>query len=138
MKVTVKIPIAVKARVTEDLKQQIAAELQDNIRKIDLELQQIEFQSKRMLAEQARADATGLVALRQQIDAEKQKRLEMRNQLLERIKEAGQLELGGEILQGTLDRVVEVGIGDDIGALTQQYILLENGRIIEIGRQPAS
>ncbi|CVK17690.1 MULTISPECIES: YlqD family protein [Sporomusa] len=127
---TIKCPVTVKAKVTEDLKAHLAAEIQEAIRKADLELQQIEFHAKRMMTEQAKQDAQGLVGLRQQIDAERQKRLDFKNHMLEKLKETAQLEIGAEVVQGTMDRVVTVSIGDDLHKLMATEILLEDGKII--------
>lgn len=128
--ITLKCPVTIKAKVTEDLKKQLAAEIQDAIKKADMELQQIEFHAKRMMAEQAKQDAQGLVALRQQIDAEKQKRLDFKNHMVEKLKETAQLEIGAEIVQGTLERIVEVSIGDDLNKVVNTEILLQDGKVI--------
>lgn len=127
---TIKCPVTVKAKVTEELKAHLAAEIQEAIKKADVELQQIEFHAKRMMAEQAKQDAQGLIALRQQIDAERQKRLDFKNHMLEKLKETAQLEIGAEIVQGTMDRVVTVSVGDDLHKLMATEILLEDGKII--------
>lgn len=127
---TIKCPVTVKAKVTEDLKAHLAAEIQEAIRKADLELQQIEFHAKRMMAEQAKQDAQGLVGLRQQIEAERQKRLDFKNHMLEKLKETAQLEIGAEVVQGTMDRIVTVSVGDDLHKLMATEILLEDGKII--------
>lgn len=128
--ITLKCPVTIKAKVTEELKKQLAAEIQDGIKKADIELQQIDFHAKRMLSEQAKQDAQGLVALRQQIDAEKQKRLDFKNHMLEKLKETAQLEVGAEITQGTMEQVVTVSIGDDLHKIMGTEILLEDGKII--------
>lgn len=128
--ITLKCPVTIKAKVTEELKKQLAAEIQDGIKKADLELQQIDFHAKRMLSEQAKQDAQGLVALRQQIDAEKQKRLDFKNHMLEKLKETAQLEVGAEITQGTMEQTVTVSIGDDLHKIMGTEILLEDGKII--------
>lgn len=127
---TIKCPVTIKAKVTEDLKKQLAAEIQDNLKKVDMELQQIEFHGKRMLAEQAKQDAQGLTGIRQQIEAEKQKRLDFKSQMQERLKETAQLEIGSEIVQGTLERTVEVSVGDDLHKIMGTEILLEDGKVI--------
>ena len=127
---TIKCPVTVKAKVTEDLKAQLAAEIQEAIKKTDLELQQIEFHAKRMMAEQAKQDAQGLIGLRQQIDAERQKRLDFKNHMLEKLKDTAQLEIGAEIVQGTMERVVTVSVGDDLHKLMATEILLEDGKVI--------
>ncbi|MBP2635470.1 MAG: YlqD protein [Firmicutes bacterium] len=127
---TIKCPVTIKAKVTEELKANMAGEIQEAIKKADLELQQIDFHAKRMMSEQAKQDAQGLVALRQQIDAERHKRLEFKNHMLDKLKETAQLELGAEIVQGTMDRVVTINVGDDLHKLMATEILLEDGKII--------
>lgn len=127
---TLKCPVTIKAKVTEDLKARLAAELQDGIKKADIELQQIEFHAKRVMAEQAKQDAQGLVALRQQIEEEKQKRFEFKNHMTEKLKETAQLEIGAEIVQGTMERFITVSVGDDLHKLMGSEILLEDGKVI--------
>ncbi|HAK75238.1 MAG TPA: 16S rRNA processing protein RimM [Sporomusaceae bacterium] len=127
---TLKCPVTIKAKVTEDLKSRLAAEIQDGIKKADIELQQIEFHAKRVMAEQAKQDAQGLVALRQQIEEEKQKRFEFKNHMTEKLKETAQLEIGAEIVQGTMERFITVSVGDDLHKLMGSEILLEDGKVI--------
>lgn len=127
---TLKCPVTIKAKVTEDLKNRLGAEIQDAIKKADIELQQIDFHAKRVMAEQAKQDAQGLVALRQQIEEEKQKRLEFKNHMLEKLKETAGLEIGAEIVQGNMERVITVNVGDDLHKLMGSEILLEDGKII--------
>ncbi len=125
-----KCQVAVKAKVTEQLKARLAAEIQDAIRKADMELQQIDFHGKRALAEQAKVDAQGLTALRQQIEAEKAKRVEFKAHMAEKLKETAALEIGAEIVQGNLDRMVTVSVGDNLHEIMSAEILLEDGKII--------
>ena len=120
---TLKCPVTIKAKVTEDLKNRLAAEIQEGIKKADIELQQIEFHAKRVMAEQAKQDAQGLVALRQQIEEEKQKRLEFKNQMMEQLKEVAGLEIGAEIVRGTMERSIVVKVGDDLNQLMGAEIL---------------
>lgn len=127
---TLKCPVTIKAKVTEDLKKKLSAEIQENIKKADLELQQIDFHAKRLMTEQAKQDAQGLVALRHQIEGEKHKRLEYKNHLLEKMKETAQLEIGSEIVQGTLERIIEVKVGDKLPQILNAEILLEDGEVI--------
>ena len=129
---TIKCPVTVKAKVTEDLKSKLANEIQENIKKADLELQQIEFHAKRALTEQAKVDAQGLTGLRQQIEMEKQKRNEFKGHMVERLKETAKLEIGSEIVQGTLERLVTVNMGDDLNKVLATEILVEDGKVIAI------
>lgn len=128
--ITLKCPVTVKAKVTETLKKQLTAEIEDQVKRADLELQQIDFQGKRMLAEQAKEDAQGLLAIRQQIDAEKQKRLDFKAQASERLNEISELEIGSEIVRGNLEQIVTLKLGDDLHQAMATEVLLEDGKII--------
>ena len=127
---TLKCPVTIKAKVTEELKQRLIAETEEALQGVELELQQIEFHAKRLLAEQAKQDAQGLVALRQQIEAEKQKRLEFKNEMLAKLKATQELELGSEIVRGQLERVVDVKVGDDLNKIMGSEILLGDAKVL--------
>ncbi len=128
--ITIKCPLTVKSKVTEDLKRKLTADIQDNLNKVEAELQQIEFQAKRMMEEQAQMDAQGLPALRQHIEGETQKRLDFKAQMTEKLKETERLELGAEIVQGNLEQVVTLKVGDNLHEYMSAEILLEDGKII--------
>ena len=114
---TLRVPVAVKAKVTDDLKAKIVSEA-------------IEFQAQRILADAAKVDATSLTAIRQQIDEEKNKRLAFKEEVTAKLKDAKELSLGTEIPQGTLEQTVTVKIGDNLDALMGAEILLEDGKIV--------
>ncbi|WP_346354505.1 YlqD family protein [Azotosporobacter soli] len=130
--ITLKCPVTIKARVTEELKKTMAAEIQDGLKKADMELQQIEFHAKRVLSEQAKMDAQGLISLRQQIEGEKQKRLEFKQHMTDKLKDTAELEIGSEIVQGTLEQIVTVKVGDDLHKYMATEILLEDGKVVAL------
>ena len=127
---TIKLPVTVKAKVTESLKKQLIAEVQDAIKNVDMELEQIEFHARRVLTEQAKIDAQGLAAVRQQIEGEKQQRLAIKNDMTNKLQEAEALELGAEIVRGTLERMVTVAVGDNIRQVMGAEILVEDDKVI--------
>ena len=108
----------------------IIADLQQQMDMVDQDLQQIEFQAKRLLSEQAKIDAQGLIQLRQQIEEEKQQRVAFKAQVAERLKEAEKLEIGSEIAQGQMEQTITVKIGDNLDALMGSEILLEDGKVV--------
>ena len=117
---TLRVPVAVKAKVTEDLKAKIVSDLETRLDMVNKDLEAIEFQAQRILADAAKVDATSLTAIRQQIDEEKNKRLAFKEEL----------SLGTEIPQGTLEQTVTVKIGDNLDAMMGAEILLEDGKIV--------
>ncbi|KAF1683978.1 MULTISPECIES: YlqD family protein [unclassified Veillonella] len=127
---TVRVPVTIKSKVTEGLKAKLVADLQQRLELVEQDLQQIEFQAKRLLSEQAKLDAQGLIQLRQQIEEEKQKRLNFKADVAAKLKDAEKLELGSEIAQGTMEQTITVKIGDDLDSLMGSEILLEDGKIV--------
>ena len=127
---TLRVPVTVKAKVTADFKAKIIADLQSRLEMVEQDLQQIEFQAKRLLSEQAKIDAQGLVQIRQQIDAEQQKRLAFKEDVTAILKEAQELTIGTEVPQGNLEQQITVKVGDDLNAMMGAEILLEDGKII--------
>ncbi len=127
---TLRVPVKIKAKVTDDLKSKIVTDLKQRLELVDQDLQQIEFQAKRLLSEQAKLDAQGLIQLRAQIEEEKQKRLSFKEEVAARLKDAEGLEIGSEIQQGTIDQFVTVKVGDNLDSLMGAEILLEDGEII--------
>lgn len=132
--ITLRCPIAVKSKVTEALKGKIIEDLNERLRMVEQDLQNIEFQAKRMMSEQAKMDAQGLISLRAQVEQEKQKRLSFKAEVTAKLKDAEKLEIGAEISQGTMEQTVTVAVGDDLNALMNTEILLEDGKIVAIRR----
>lgn len=127
---TVRVPVTIKSKVTESLKAKLIADLQQRLDMVKQDLQQIEFQAKRLLSEQAKIDAQGLIQLRQQIEEEKQKRMNFKAEVAAKLKDAQALEIGSEIAQGTMEQTVTIKVGDNLDALMGSEILLEDGKII--------
>ena len=133
---TLRVPVTVKAKVNFKnktmikIEAKIIADLQSRLEMVEQDLQQIEFQAKRLLSEQAKIDAQGLVQIRQQIDAEQQKRLAFKEDVTAKLKEAQELTIGTEVPQGNLEQQITVKVGDDLNAMMGAEILLEDGKII--------
>lgn len=124
-------PVTIKARVTERLKQRLAAEVQAAIRQVEEEIQQLDLQVKRA---QLTANLTPQqqLQLRQVVEAEKQKRQAEKQELQERLRQIADLPLGSEVVQGTVQAVAQVSVGDDWDALFATEILVEDGRVVAI------
>uniref|UniRef100_UPI00402AA7FD YlqD family protein n=1 Tax=Veillonella magna TaxID=464322 RepID=UPI00402AA7FD len=127
---TVRVQVTNKSKGTESLKAKLIADLQQRLDMVEQDLQQIEFQATRLLSEQAKIDAQGLIQLRQQIEEEKQKRMNFKAEVAAKLKDAQALEIGSEIAQGTMEQTVTIKVGDNLDALMGSEILLEDGKII--------
>lgn len=126
----VKMPVNVKAKVTEKLKHELIADLNTNLKSVDYELEQIEHQGKRMLAEQAKQNAQAIPALREQIEMERNKRLEAKSEIQAKIAETEKLEIGAEILRGSIERMYELKVGDNLDEIIGAEVLLEDGKVV--------
>lgn len=125
----VRIPVAVKAKVTEDTKLKIIADLEETVKQMQVELESFEFEAQKVIR-QASADLSKLPALRQQIDMRRAQMEEEKTATEAKLERAKNLELGSEIGHGTLERTVEIKIGTDLDALMGAEILTEDGKII--------
>ena len=128
-KMVVRVPVAIKAKVTEDLKLKIIADLEEQIKQIDMDLQQFEFAAKQAM-NQAAGNLQALPALRQQIEAKRAEITTAKEEATDKLQRAKELSIGAEIGHGTLERTVEVEIGTDLEALMGAEILTEDGKII--------
>lgn len=131
---TVKRPVVVKVRVTEPFKNKMAAEIQETLKKLDTEIQQLEFQLKRVTAELEKKNPAALPGTLQQIENERQKRLGAKGKLIDQLKQIGQVALGSEILQGTLESYTQVKLGDDWNEIMGMEIVVCDDKIVEIRR----
>lgn len=115
--VLIKRNVILRAIVTDELKQQVSSELQAAADEVDQRVQQMDFQTKAYITDLQRADLQRAMAVRKQIEAEKQKQTELRDALLERKAQIAELENGQEVVRGTLESFVEVKEGDDLSVL---------------------
>ena len=129
--IALKMPVTVKAKLTEKLKTKILEELSNGIQRAELEIQQINMQEKRAMEEQG-DEPQRAAAIQQYFGQERQKRLEYRAEALAKKEETEKLALGAEIIQGTLERQVEVKVGDNMRDLMNVEVLVEDDKIIAI------
>lgn len=130
--ITIKRPVTVKVKVTENFKKLAAQEVQDGIKKVELELQHLEFQAKRLVAELEKQNPAGIAAAKQQIEQQKQKRLEAKAKLMERLKNLAKLAIGEEVVQGTLDTNAELKVGDTWSNIYAVEVIVCDNQVIEI------
>jgi F0F1-type ATP synthase membrane subunit b/b' len=131
--ITVKRSIGVQVIVTEEFKAELKAELQEAADTAQRRMDQIELQSRRVLADLQRTDLTQAMNARRQIEAEVQRHQALKQDVLRQIEEAEKLELGSEYPRGTLEGVVELREGDDLlKKLTGSQVVVKDGTIVEV------
>jgi hypothetical protein len=125
--------VLLKAVVTDRLKEELILSVDEAIARVVEEQEELDRQSRRLMLELQRTDMNRAMAFRQQLEAEKRKRDDLKAALQEQRQAYEGLELGTEFERGTLESDVEVKIGDNIQAkLGQAEILVEDDIIKEI------
>jgi hypothetical protein len=133
--------IAVKAIVTENFKNQVAAEINRNLQQIDAELQQLDFKGKRAIADIEKRAGQPLPpevriqieTIRQQVEAEKIRLMQLREEMTAQNQALSELPVGSVVTQFTVENPIEVRIGENIfQRLEGGEILVKDGVIQEI------
>lgn len=135
-----KRPINVKAVVTPRWKEEAQQQLQVQINQIDSQLQQLEIQGQRMVAEIKRQslqplgpDAMQKIdSIQVEVNERKSQLLEQKNQNLQQLQQVQTLELEQEVVQGQIESIFTVVEGDNLVTKMQVEILLRDGLIEEI------
>ncbi|MBX5436250.1 MAG: YlqD family protein [Alicyclobacillaceae bacterium] len=132
---TIRQPVAVKFILTEATKQQLLEEHRLHIERLTMELDQLERHGKEAL-EQAMAQGGDVAQqVKEQLEAEKNMRIEQREQLIQQIQQIQQLELGTEIQNMNVETSVDVRVGDDWGKILMgAEIIIKDGIVHEIRR----
>ncbi|NLJ24075.1 MAG: 16S rRNA processing protein RimM [Firmicutes bacterium] len=131
-KITINRPVVWKAVVTDQLRKELGQELERAINRLDMEIQQLEFQAKRVLPDLERQNLKRAMDMRQQLEDEKQKRRQARERLAEQMQDVANLETGEEIARGTLEGLTDVSVGDDLTRILYAEIVTKDGIVVEL------
>ena len=131
--ISLKVPVTVKAKLTEKLRTKMRKEMEEGVSRAELELQQIGIQEKRVMQEAEQGELTPqAIDHINMIRQERQARMEYVEQTRAHLEELEKFAEGAEIIQGTLEHQVEVHIGDDMREIMNVEILVEDDKIIAI------
>jgi hypothetical protein len=132
-RLTIKRPVMLKAIVTEKLKEQLKAELDEEIAGLDDEIEALGNLGTRYYSDLARTNLQQAMAVRQQVEGEKKRRERAKQGILERQNEIASLELGSEFLRGTLEAEAVVEPGDNLDeVLSGVEIIVKDDVVQEI------
>ena len=132
--------IIVKAIVTPRWKEEAQQQLQAQINQVDSQLQQLEMQGQRMIADVRKQSLqpAGPETMQQieniqtQVNEQKSKLLDQKNQSLQQLQQVQTLELEQEVSQGQIESIFTVEPGDNLIQKMQVEILLRDGVIEDI------
>jgi exonuclease VII large subunit len=137
---SLKRAVNVRAIVTQRWKDEIQQGLQGQINEVDGQLQQLEMQGQRAIAEikQQSLQPPGPQVMQQidniqlQVNQKKSELLEQKNNVLQQLQEVQTLELNQEVVQGQIESMFTVAVGDNLVAKMNVEVLLRDGVVMEI------
>ena len=129
--IKIQVPVTIKAKLTEKLKARMLDDLKKAINEVELEIKQINIQQDRALQEQGDTPQRE-TSIRRHFGQEIQRRQQFRAESRARQENLEKLAIGAEIIQGTLQREVDLKIGDDMREIMNVEVLIEDDKIIAI------
>ena len=126
--ISIKVPVTVKAKLTEKLKERLINDFTKTAEQMNLEIKQIEIDRKRELDNNPENAGRIQQFFGNEI-AQRRQRIAEANARRETIEK---LAIGAEITQGTLERQVELKVGDNMREIMNVEILIEDDKIISI------
>ncbi|GEN34131.1 hypothetical protein ADA01nite_15910 [Aneurinibacillus danicus] len=130
---TVKRKVKVMMVLTETSRKQMQEEFADMRKRYELELEQLNFQAKKLLQEAQRKGRDALEIVQRRLTQERQAREEKLSQVSFQLDQLANLPLGSELHYTTVESDVEVKVGDDWGkVMTGTEIVLQDGIVKEI------
>lgn len=131
--VTIKREVILRAIVTEALKQQLDQEFTAAIEQLDRRITQLDIGARQYVTELQRTDIQQAMAVRQQIEAEKRRYRGAKDELIQRQRAVAALELGAEVIRGTLESQADIRVGDNLATVLRGVeIVLRDDEVVEI------
>ena len=135
-----KRPVNLKVIVTPRWKEEVQQQLQGQINQIDSQLQQLEMQGQKAIAEIQRQSVTPpgpqvtqqIESIQNQVNQKKSELLERKNQSLQQLQQVQVLELDKEVAQGQMESFFRVEVGDNLVQKLNVEIVVRDGIVQEI------
>ena len=126
--ISIKVPVTIKAVLTEKLKERLINDFTRTAEQMDLEIKQIDLDRQRELNN----NPEHVNRINQFFGNEINQRRQRQAEANARKDAVEKLAIGAEITQGTLERQVELKVGDNMREIMNVEILIEDDKIIAI------
>ena len=126
--ISIKVPVTVKAKLTEKLKERLINDFTKTAEQMELEIKQIGIDHQRELD----ANPNQAARINQFFGNETAQRRQRIAEANARKETVEKLAIGAEITQGTLERQVELKVGDNMREIMNVEVLIEDDKIIAI------
>lgn len=120
-------PIIIKAVVTNKLKEEMALQTHQSLQQIEIQLTKLEQQAAAWRKKASSEQEAQTLKILQKIKEDRQKLSENKQSLLTRLKQIAELKLGQEVVQGKVDGLTSIKIGDAWKDIAQAEIVLKDG-----------
>lgn len=130
--ISLQCPVTIKEKVTEKFRAKMLDKMEKQLAEVDLKLSKIDIQKKKFLEEHAEDNIQQVGAIVQKMEVDKAKGLKLKAKIEQDIADMKHLGLGAEIIQGTMQHVFNVKVGDKMPAVMNTEIIVEDEKIIEI------
>ena len=135
-----KRPITVKVIVTPLWKEEVQQQLQGQISELDQQLQNLDLQGQRAIAELQQGNIVPISPeaqaqiknIENQVSHKKREMLDQKNQALQQIQQIQTLELDQEIVQGQMESLFRLEKGDNLVQKLKVEIVVRDGIVQDI------
>ncbi len=124
------VPVAVKSKLTENLKATLLNEIATNLSRVEHDLAQLEFEANGKIAEQAKVNIQVASQMRAAYEGQKAQMQQVKEKLENDKEHLEKLAIGAELNRAPMNRLVTIHIGDDMNNIAGGEILVEDGKII--------
>lgn len=127
-KISIKVPVTIKAKLTEKLKARMLDEFTKISEQMELEIKQVNIDRQRELNSHPEQGEQIVRFFANEVH----RRQQQREDALNRKETIEKLAIGAEITQGTLERQVDLKVGDNLREIMNVEVLVEDDKIIAI------
>jgi hypothetical protein len=137
---TIKRPVVLKVIVTPRWKEEVTQQLQTQTTQLDQQLQDIDMQGQRAIAEVQKQGVAltnpqalqQIEAIQNQVNQKKSELQQRKNQLLQQLDQLDKVEMDQEVAQGQIDGTCTVAVGDNLVKKLQVEVVVRDGIVQEI------
>lgn len=131
--ITIKRPIKVKMILTEQSRDKLIQEFEESLKRLNIEIEQLQFQGKKLLADAQKRGPEALKMVRERLQKEERSRKEKINEISFQMDQLRCLPLGTEIFHSTVESEAQISVGDCWDRVMKgTEIVLKDGIVYEI------
>ena len=130
--ITIKVPVAIKAKLTEKMKDEMLKEDQAKIEQIEVQLERLDNEERKAVDDLEDGDIQKLQMIRQHFAQERQKGQAAKAKVEAHMSAGRKLSIGAEVNFGQAERIVELKVGDNVRDLFNAEVLVEDDKVIAI------